>query len=556
MLSGLGVPDVRGLNGQPTLYTTREDAKADQFAVKVVKIASPLAPGSEVVSTLEGPRNVLFPPRLRAALEKAPDSSTAEELRDHADDEGVSDEEMDWSGLDAFLDQHAAGAITREEALAAASGAEPRLAIPITFRAEGAGATGLTIECGDRTSTVARGGWSDWHVVEFPFNRLIRAKGMVRFYNQSDDRRVEILASPIHFHPDAGALVGFCHPDDFAKELREEVGLFKTMGWASDTWTVSDGLSSDQEALEDIQFTTDGFERIMEAELRRDTDLFVQVFAFTDRIQHVFWRLRDPLHPGYDEALAKRYEGVVERAYERMDAIVGKARAAAPGAEFFVLSDHGFASFRRGVNLNRWLVNHGYMVLRRDPCDATTGTTRSLDDLFGSQRAVWSEVDWPRTRAYAMGLGNVYVNVAGREPEGVVRPGQDYDDTVAALSRELEALVDPRTGERPVVKVHRRDDDYSGYDPEVVPDLRVANSDGYRVSWDTVLGGLPCEEIEDNDKAWGGDHCSLEPRLVKGILLSSRKLRASDPEMADVMPTLLAALGLDVPPGLDGASLW
>jgi predicted AlkP superfamily phosphohydrolase/phosphomutase len=293
----------------------------------------------------------------------------------------------------------------------------------------------------------------------------------------------------------------------------------------------------------------------MEAELRRDTDLYVQVFAFTDRTQHVFWRLRDPRHPGYDAALAQRYDGVIEQAYERMDAIVGKARAAAPDATFIVLSDHGFASFRRGVNLNRWLVDHGYMALRRDPCAGTAGTTRTLDDLFGSQGGVWSEVDWSHTRAYAMGLGNVYLNVAGREPEGIVLGGE-YDALVAELSAGLESLVDPATGEKPIVKVHRRDDDYTGYDPEVVPDLRVSNADGYRVSWDTVLGGVPCEEIVDNDKAWGGDHCSVEPELVKGILFANRKLKAQDPHMADVMPTLLSALNVPVPSDLDGASLW
>src|SRR5205085_11717447 len=108
--------------------------------------------------------------------------------------------------------------------------------------------------------------------------------------------------------------------------------------------------------------------------------------------------------------------GVVDDAYVRMDAIVGEARALAPEATFFVLSDHGFASFRRGVNINRWLVDNGFMVLRRDPCQGAGETKRSLDDLFGAQSGVWSEVDWSRTRAYAMGLGNLYVNVAGREP--------------------------------------------------------------------------------------------------------------------------------------------
>lgn len=494
MLSGLGVPDVRGLNGQPTVYTTRKGAKAGQFSVKVVEV--PEIVSSPVATTIEGPRNLLFPPPA-----------------------GAPDE---------------------------------RIAIGMTLHAEGGS---VRIEAGDRTSVLAPGAWSDWHVFEFPFNRLLKAKGMARFYNQSGDGFHELVMSPIHFHPDAGGRVGFCHPDEYSHEIAERIGPYKTMGWASDTWTVGDELSTEQQALEDILFTTDGFEKLMEAELARDTDLYVQVFAFTDRLQHVFWRLRDEGHPFHDAEMAAKYADVIPDAYRRMDAIIGKARKLAPEATFLVCSDHGFASFRRGVNINRWLVDNGYMVLKRDPCAASAGATRSLDDLFEKPQGVFSEVDWSKTRAFAMGLGNVYVNLAGREPEGIVRPGEEYDRLLDEISAGLEALVDPQSGLRTIAKVHRRDEMYSGYDPELVPDLRVANTDGYRVSWDTVLGGIPCEQVVDNDKPWSGDHCSVEPSLVKGILFSSVPLKKPEPDMADLAPTILEALGLEPPSGLDGVSL-
>jgi predicted AlkP superfamily phosphohydrolase/phosphomutase len=420
----------------------------------------------------------------------------------------------------------------------------------------------VRVAAGDRTSELAPGEWSDWHVFDFDFNVLVRMRGMGRFYNQTTlppagDAVMEVLLSPIHFHPSTGPLVGWCHPGQHGEEVADELGLLKTMGWAIDTWTVSDGLTWDRQSLEDAIFTAEGFERLMKLELAApDIDLYVQVFSFPDRIQHVFWRLTDPEHPAYDAALALEFEGVVEQAYERMDRIVGEARALSPKeAAFIVVSDHGFASFRRGVNLNRWLVNHGYMVLERDPCARGTGGGRSLDDLFGDQGGVFSEVDWGRTRAYAMGLGNVYVNLAGREAQGIVRPGREYQELLDRLSAELPELVDEQTGERPVHAVYRRDRMYSGYDPEVVPDLRVANNPGYRVSWDTVLGGVPCEEVTDNVKAWGADHCSLEPSLVKGILLANRPLGDEAPDMADLAPTILEALGLPVPEGLDGDSL-
>lgn len=539
MLSGLGVPDIRGLNGQPTVYTSREGAKGEQFSVKVVRI--PLVGATPVATTIEGPKNLLFPEGACCLTREGAETCETLTQRECAEREGeyLGDQTM-------CVEQ---GRCVRPPAAA------PRIAIPMRLAAEG---DALRIEAGDRASVVAPGAWSDWHVFEFEFNPLIAAKGMARFYNQSGPGLTELAMSPVHIHPDSGALAGFCHPDDYSKRLEDEVGLYKTMGWASDTWTVGDELSTEQQALEDINFTADSFEELMKAELARDTDLFVQVFAFTDRTQHVFWRLRDTAHPHHDPALAKRYENVIPDAYRRMDAMVGTARALAPQSRFFVCSDHGFASFRRGVNINRWLVDHDYMVLEHDPCEATSGTTRSLDDLFERPTSMFSEVDWSQTRAFAMGLGNVYVNLAGREPQGIVRPGDDYENLLAEIATGLESLVDPGNGAKPVAKVHRRDEMYSGYDPELVPDLRVSNTDGYRVSWDTVLGGIPCEQIVDNMKPWSGDHCSVEPELVKGILFSSVPLpqaQARAPEMADMAPTILKALGLDVPAGLDGEPL-
>ena len=504
MISGLGVPDIRGLNGQPTLYTTREGLSGGQFSVKIAPMK---LPGDAPVELLvEGPKNLLFPP-----------------------DDGSAPERITTTMALTKLDEGR-----------------------------------VRIDCGGTTSTLAPGEWSDWHLLEFDFNPLLSMRGMTRFYNQSThgtgqgDEFTDVVMSPIHIHPEAGGRVGFCHPGDHSLAMSREIGLFKTMGWSIDTWTVQEGLTSDQMCLDDSLFTMDGMEKLMLAEIGHSSteDLYVQVFSFTDRIQHIFWRLTDPGHPAYDAELAKKFEGVIERAYERMDRIVGEARAKVPpDTAFFVLSDHGFASFRRGVNLNRWLVNHGFMVLREDPCSGGEGGHRSLDDLFEDTSGVFDEVNWSRTRAFAMGLGNVYVNLAGREAQGIVRPGAEYEQLVADISSGLQALVDPTNGEAPVSRVYRRDDMYKGYDPELIADLRVANTAGYRVSWDTVLGGIPCEEIVDNKKAWGADHCSLDPHLVKGILFSSRPLRTTAPEMPDLAPTLLDALGVPVPPDLDGKSL-
>jgi predicted AlkP superfamily phosphohydrolase/phosphomutase len=216
-----------------------------------------------------------------------------------------------------------------------------------------------------------------------------------------------------------------------------------------------------------------------------------------------------------------------------MDDLVGEARRlAGDDAVFIVCSDHGFSSYRRGVNYNNWLVDHGLMSLK-------------------NQR-----VDWSRTKAYALGLGSIYINLKGREPQGAVLPGPDYDEVRRQIREGLEALVDPLTGERPVTRVFTREELYSEFDPDLIPDLRVSNSLNYRVSWQTNLGGFGKELIEDNPKAWSGDHSSNDPDLVRGVFFVNRKINTTEPRMIDLMPTVLHALGLSPPPEVQGRSLF
>src|SRR5581483_4524495 len=254
--------------------------------------------------------------------------------------------------------------------------------------------------------------------------------------------------------------------------------------------------------------------RMFDAFLDSDRDLIVPQFEFPDRVAHVFWRLTDPTHPAYDPALAAKWGDGIERAYVLMDAIVGDAMRAAEAhhAALIVLSDHGFASFRRAVNYDTWLVLNGYLVLR-------TGVEvkeRNIEMLF-DQGQFWENVDWSKSRAYAMGLGEIYINLKGREAQGIVQPGAEYDALKNELKERLVQMVDPVTGEHPVRRVIAREEAYRQFDPNVIPDLFVTNNDGYRVSWQTSLGGIPKDLIEPNKQVWSGDHCSVDPEIVNGI---------------------------------------
>jgi predicted AlkP superfamily phosphohydrolase/phosphomutase len=234
-----------------------------------------------------------------------------------------------------------------------------------------------------------------------------------------------------------------------------------------------------------------------------------------------------------------------------MDAIVGEVIQKHPQAGLMVLSDHGFASFRRSMNYNTWLAKNGFMSLTgEDP------GRKNLEDLF-DQGDFFTNVDWSKTRAYALGLGQIYINLKGREQKGIVQPGAEYQQVVAAIKAGLEGFVDEETGERPVAHVFTRDEAYEGvYDPLLIPDLIPSNSEGYRVGWQDSLGGIAKTVVEPNTEIWSGDHCSVYPPLVQGVLFSSFKLNApAGAYMGDVMPTLLDLFGVKPTTNLDGKSL-
>jgi len=399
------------------------------------------------------------------------------------------------------------------------------------------------------------GDWSDWSVLEFPINWVVDhakpLRGIARWKLLATRPDLKLYLSPLSFHPDSQP-VPFSYPTSFAGQLQRKLGFFKTLGWVEDTWTLPTGLVPDEFFLEDMNHTVDDFEKMMMEQLAQSRDrLYIQVFDFTDRIGHMFWRYLDPSHPfhdpAHDPAHVARMQDEMLKAYQRMDQIVGRARElAGPDALFMVLSDHGFGSFRRGMNYNSWLVSHGYMTLVGD-----AGETKTLEDLFET-RQMFEKVDWSRTKAYAMGLGGIYINLAGRETRGSVQPGEEYERVRNEIIAGLEASVDPATGEKPVTKVFKREEMYNGYDATLIPDLRVGNNLGYRIGWQTALGQVPRQVYEDNLKAWSGDHCSLDPDLVKGILFVNRKLSRQDLNIVDVMPTVLQEMGIAIPADVDG----
>ncbi len=529
MLSGLGVPDMRGRVGTPSFYTSDPgfDPGDNQFSLELLRL--PARRGA-IETHVVGPFNlpfhdyVLQRERERGRREKLP----ADERR------------------------------RREGALVAAlarAGVEKRLDLPLRLDVDDAK---LCWQLSGQSGCLTPGQWSDWVVLDFPLNWLVDTvqplRGMVRFKLVALEPEVQLYMMPINFHPSCHP-VAYSWPPEWAEKLSDSVGLFKTIGWSTDTWSQPSGVGGIDLFLEDMNATVDASEKILFRTLAEDPpDILAHYFEFPDRAGHMLWHELDPGHPLHDPALAARYEEAMRETYARMDAIIGRVRARLdPRTLILVASDHGFSSFRRQINYNTWLYQHGFLGLK-----GQTGT-RDLQQLFDKDVTgvdVFSGIDWSRTRAWAMGLGSIYLNVAGREAQGIVMPGDDYERTIAAIRDGLEREVDPATGERPVFKVYRREEIYRGFDARKVPDLRPANKLNYRVSWQDTLGGLSTSVFEDNLRYWTGDHCSLEPSLVPGILLVNRRLLTAAPAIEDVAPSILAELGLPPDETLDGRIIW
>jgi len=489
LISGLGVPDLRGTAGSSTLYDTLAEGESEA-AMSGRRIGITVRDG-RVETTIPGPPDFLSPDRRP---------------------------------------------IRR----------------PFTFTVDRA-ARRVTISVDGRSQTLREGEWSDLFDLRFRVHPLASAVGLGRFCLMECGDRVQLYLSPISIHPGhVPPIVALSQPRSYAAELAEQIGPFKTVGFAAEVYGLNQGFIDEDAFMADLWDVVAQREAMLETELARDDwQLLFALFQATDRVQHMLWRLFDPTHPFHDTALAERHGGAIREVYERADAIVGRVMARLkPDDVLIVLSDHGFAGFARSVNLNTYLVKAGLMVLKDD----RPRVVLRAGELFEGAD-FWPNVDWGRTRAFALGLSQVYLNCKGREPEGIVRPGRAFDETLAEVKATLERCTDPATGRRVIHSVTAPRDVYRGQGMHRAPDLIVSVNRGYRVSWQTTLGGIPEEVIEPNLERWSGDHCSVAAALVPGVLFANRSLRTADAGIADVGATALDLLGVPLTDQMDGRSL-
>lgn len=384
----------------------------------------------------------------------------------------------------------------------------------------------VRVSIDDYQAILKQGEWSDWIHARFRLLPLVKsAAGMFRVYVQQVHPYLRVYASPVNIDPSDPELP-IATPASYSRELADALGPFYTQGIPEESSALRAGILNRKEFLVQSHRVLADSLRMLHYELEHfDSGLLFFYFSSVDQNSHMLWGK-------YDDDLLQIYEGI--------DEAVGEAMAkATPGTTLIVMSDHGFARFDRAVNLNSWLMREGFLALDNP---ANTGD----QELF-------PHVDWSKTQAYAMGLNGIFLNLEGREPGGIVS-ASERADVLNRIADRLKCLRDPKTGAQAVKEVYFSETAYRGRNTRLSPDLIVGFRRGYRASWQTTLGAVPKEIIEDNTQAWIGDHCMAADQ-VPGVLLSNRKVRAPAPQLYDITTTILAEFGVGPGQGMIGRSV-
>jgi len=513
LLSGLPLPDIRGTMGTFSYYAT-DLSRYEEGNTEMGGILKRLVFENDTASSeLEGPPSPIVRQKIEAVRRKGPTLSESDRAQ--------------LAELQAVQD----------------------VRVPFTIQWNRTGKM-ATLSIQDRTIALERGKWTPWIDLTFKVNAIVRVHGMVQMLLINADNELQLYVSPVNFKPDDPP-VPMSSPASFSGDLYKAIGNYRTLGWAEATWALNENRMDEKTFMDDLMVAFDDRAKVILNRVdQKDWDLMVGVIESTDRVQHMMWRLIDPQHPLYDAALAAKFGDSIERVYRKADDFVGEVvKRVGPGVPVMIVSDHGFHSWRKAVNLDTWLVQNGYMVMKGQSAD------KKLSDLFGGG-TFWENVDWSRTRAYAMGIGQIYFNLRGREAQGIVSPGAEATALADELSKKLLTLTDPEDGTPIIRAVYKRDDIYSGPFINNAAELQVGMNDGYRVSWQTTLGGSPAGIVYKNDRKWSADHGGYDYAITSGILVTSQPITTKEPRIIDIAPTVLRYFGLAVPTDIDGKPLY
>lgn len=395
----------------------------------------------------------------------------------------------------------------------------------------------VKLRVGKKTHVLEINKYSDW--VEIPYKILpgIKINGIAKFYLKSVSPEFKLYLTPVNINPERPSLpVGT--PKVFPIYMSKIIGKFGTLGLMEDTWALNEGIIDEQAFWDQsVEFFKEVENMFFQSLKKVRKGALVCVFDLTDRTQHMFMRYLDSKHPANIGRDSDKYKNKILESYQLADNLIGKLNDELNDNDaLIILSDHGFKQFQRGFNLNKWLLENGYLSLKDSSSES--------DEWF-------ENVNWNKTKAYGIGLNGLYINQKGRESEGVVNTGNEKKKLLNELKNKLLEVIDEKTGKRIMREIYITDEVYKGPYKENAPDLLLGFYTGYRISWDSVTGKICGNIIVDNTRKWSGDHC-IDPREVPGILFSNRKLKTEDPRIIDIAPSILELLGIRKPGYMDG----
>jgi len=548
VLYGLGLPDARSDLGQWFIYTTdpTEFSRVGKSTTTAGTVYRVDDDGGVIRSKIYGPENFALQQELQAqydALDAESKASPSLELSTRKEQ------------LKDRLDQAKGDGKYRSDLNAG------RVTVDLEVRFEG---EKTRVRIGDQEQSLAVGDWSKFYELSFPLNWLLDVRAITRVKLVQLKPHFELLVNVLDIdprHPPFWQPIS--SPFEFSAELASDCGLFETYGWPTLTMPFKDEKIQPEVLLEDVEFTEEWREVLTHERLARDDwRCLMSVFSTTDRVQHMTYQFHDAKHPLHDaEAAARTMTFFGERIqlseaipaiYRQMDRIIGDVLGKlAPEDTLLVISDHGFQTFRRQVHLNNWLAQEGYLALK---------------PLTKDNRNGLAFVDWSRTRAYALGLGFIYLNLQGREPSGIVAR-DDAPELMDEIKKKLLKAEDPDSGERICSEVYVPRDIHSGDHLVLEADLIPGFKAPYRVGWSTSSGGFyapnqdgaykPGPICSDNDSNWSGDHVSMALSDVPGVFFCNKKVALPEDGVRSlqIAPTVLKLLGVPIPAEMDLAPL-
>ncbi len=551
VLAGLGVPDARGSVNSYFLYTTSEE---EMILARDGGREKNLSGGAvfridehdgKCDSLLPGPVNFWEVDRIRTELD------------------GVN-AQLDVAG---YKESQRLNPIQTDLKARLKEAGKKRVTLPLTIQRKG---TTASVTIGHETQELSAGAWSDWYRLTFELNPVLKVRALARAkLLQLDEQGIQLYVDALQYDPAHPPFwQPLSQPAEFASQLADACGPFETVGWACMNLPLKDSLVDSVSFMQDIEFTLDWRRKLTyQALAKNDWRILMSCESTPDRVQHMMYQYYDPLHPLYSAERAAQsmtfcgktiaLSDAIPASYRSMDAMVGEvvAKHMRPEDTLIICSDHGFQSFRRQVHLNNWLIKKGYASIKPAPAEGNL-SSEGLRYL-----------DWSKTRAYALGLGMIYVNQNGRESKGIV-PAEEARALLDEIAREFLAEIDEETGLKIGSGAYVTADLHQGPHLDREADMLLCFSAGYRVSWLTTDGSMSAEDdsnhgltplphIIANDKAWSGDHVTVDPSLVQGIFFSNRKLAAQQEKinLLQIAPTVLKLTGVAVPAEYDMAPL-